>query len=111
MPVAMRGAHAALSPNFGDPARPVAWHTWHVSSYTALPSWALDALGVFVVAAVPDVAAAALAAGGGADAVLATVAVVVAGGAVDAGAADAVCVAGEGEDAGSFHPAPAWSAR
>ena len=32
MPVAMRGAHAVLSPNFGAPARPVAWQTLQVLS-------------------------------------------------------------------------------
>src|SRR6185503_8650337 len=34
----MRGAHAALSPNFGAPATPAAWHTAQVAAYVALPS-------------------------------------------------------------------------
>src|SRR5512138_3368409 len=38
LPVATRGAHAALSPNFGALATPVAWHATQVDSYTALPS-------------------------------------------------------------------------
>ena len=32
MPVLIRGAHAALSPNFGAPATPAAWHTVHTVS-------------------------------------------------------------------------------
>src|SRR6266536_4086093 len=38
MPVLIRGAHAALSPNFGAPATPVPWQTAHVVSKTFLPS-------------------------------------------------------------------------
>src|SRR3954471_4493939 len=38
LPVAMRGAQAALSPNFGAPATPVLWQGTQVFSYTALPS-------------------------------------------------------------------------
>src|SRR3977135_1339035 len=38
MPCTRCGAHAALSPNFGAPATPVAWHTMQVVSYTFLPS-------------------------------------------------------------------------
>src|SRR6185369_2357766 len=40
----MRGAHAALSPNFGAPATPVPWQTVHVVSNVLLPS-ALPAAG------------------------------------------------------------------
>src|SRR5690348_7984538 len=105
----MRGAHADLSPNLGDPARPVPWHTWQVWSYTALPSALPLALAVCVA---PDGGALgtfdAFATFVGAGAAAAGVAAAaVAGGAADAGAgaADAVCVG-----VGSFQVAPAWSA-
>src|SRR5258705_1575883 len=63
----MRGAHAALSPNFGAPAMPAPWQTMHVASYVFLPS-AAPAAGVAAVAlveaagAVAGVAAAGVAA-------------------------------------------------
>src|SRR5258708_14205495 len=37
-PVAIRGAQAALSPNFGAPATPAAWQTEQTLSYVPLPS-------------------------------------------------------------------------
>src|SRR3954468_18748992 len=37
IPCAMRGAHAALSPNLGAPAMPGVWQTMHTVSYVALP--------------------------------------------------------------------------
>src|SRR4029453_7622671 len=38
MPVLMKGAHAALSPNFGAPARPAPWQATPVRSQIFLPS-------------------------------------------------------------------------
>src|SRR6476646_8744575 len=34
----MRGAHAALSPNFGAPATPAVWHAVHTLSKVFLPA-------------------------------------------------------------------------
>ena len=38
MPCPSRGAQAALSPNFGAPATPAAWHTLQPDAYTLAPS-------------------------------------------------------------------------
>src|SRR4029450_6022038 len=93
MPVARRGAHAALSPNFGAPAMPAPWQTVHVDSKIFLAS-------SFSVAA-GDAGAAA----GGAGAAVAAAAIGAAGGgAVDAGGAAVDAAAGA---AGSFQFAPA----
>src|SRR5689334_16545078 len=45
MPSARRGAHAALSPNFGAPAMPAPWHTLQVVSKIFLPSGLAPAAG------------------------------------------------------------------
>src|SRR4030095_6861422 len=93
MPVARRGAHAALSPNFGAPAMPAPWQTVHVDSKIFLPS-------SFAVAA-----GAAGAAAGGAGAAVAATAIGAAGGAaVDAGGAAVDAAAGA---AGSLQFPPA----
>src|SRR6201986_541856 len=62
-PCAMRGAHAALSPNFGAPATPAAWQTKHTFSYVALPSGAEPPLAAAPGAATATVAVAGAAAG------------------------------------------------
>src|SRR5689334_14019463 len=58
IPVLMRGAHAALSPSFGAPATPVAWHAVHVVSNTFLPSAAAGAAAAAVGAAAAALGAA-----------------------------------------------------
>src|SRR4030095_8968432 len=93
MPVARRGAHTALSPNFGAPAMPAPWQTVHVDSKIFLPS-------TFAVAA----RGAGAAAGRGA-AVAATAMGVAGGAAVDAVASAAGDAAADA--AGSFQFAPA----
>src|SRR5215212_4668907 len=50
LPVATRGAHAALSPSLGALATPAAWHIAHVCSYTALPSAAIAVVARPIVA-------------------------------------------------------------
>src|SRR6185436_2509607 len=44
LPCAMRGFHAALSPAFGAPATPAAWHMAQTVSYVFLPSAAPPAV-------------------------------------------------------------------
>src|SRR4029453_976904 len=97
MPVARRGAHAALSPNFGAPAMPAPWQTVHVDSKIFLPS-------SFAVAA----GAAGAAAGGGGAAVAAT-AIGAAGGAAGGGGGEGggAAVDAAAGAAGSFQFAPA----
>src|SRR5438094_1966735 len=96
MPVARRGAHAALSPNFGAPAMPAPWQTVHVDSKIFLPS-ALAALAE---------AGAAAAAGAGVAALVAAAAGAGAGtAATTEGAAGATATGGAGA-AGSFQFAP-----
>jgi len=43
LPPPVRGAHAALSPTLGAPARPLAWQAAQVCPYTVLPSAATAA--------------------------------------------------------------------
>src|SRR6188508_757849 len=69
----MRGAHAALSANFGAPATPAPWQTLHTESYVPLPEPApppafagAAAGGGMLAAATAGVAVAGAAAGGGA---------------------------------------------
>src|SRR5258705_322406 len=93
----MRGAQAALSPNFGAPAMPAPWQTMHVASYVFLPSAepaAADAADATVVEA--------LAPGGAAGAVAAGVAAGAAAGVVAGAGAAAVAVT-----AGAVQLAPA----
>src|SRR4051812_26729148 len=68
MPCAMRGAHAALSPNFGAPAAPVPWQAKQADLYSASPAppaaaVAAGAAAATVVAGAAAAAGAAVAAG------------------------------------------------
>src|SRR4030095_13104582 len=94
MPVARRGAHTALSPNFGAPAMPAPWQTVHVDSKIFLPSTLAVAAG------------GAGAAAAGAGAAVAATAIGAAGGAAVAAVAGAAGDAAAGA-AGSFQFAPA----
>src|SRR5271170_6375654 len=94
-PSAIRGAHAALSPNFGAPAMPAPWQTKQVDSKTFLPA-AFAAAGVAATLADADTDGATVAFGAGGVAGVAAGAVAVA----TAGAASGGC-------AGSSNFAPA----
>ena len=109
MPVAMKGAHAALSPNLGAPATPAPWQVTHDLSYSALPT-AGSAAGAAAAGAAATTAAAGAAAAAG-DAASAGAAAGAGVGAAAAGAAAApAALAASAGAAGSASLPPAWLA-